>query len=67
MSLWNTTTKMDTLEVAMKLIDPHCFMASIDLKDAYCSVPIHDDHQKYLIILMKRGAFQIHSSAKWVV
>ena len=59
--------KMDTLEVAMKLIDPHCFMASIDLKDAYCSVPIHDDHQKYLIILMKRGAFQIHSSAKWVV
>ena len=38
--------KMDTLEVAIKLIEPHCFMASIDLKDAYYSVPIHVDHQK---------------------
>ena len=45
--------KMDTLEVAIKLIEPHCFMASIDLKDAYYSVPIHVDHQKYLKFVWK--------------
>ena len=27
---------------------PGCYMASIDLKDAYYSIPIHKDHQKYL-------------------
>ena len=27
---------------------PGCFMASVDLKDAYYTVPIHPSHQKYL-------------------
>jgi len=52
--------KMDTLEVAMKLLDQHCFMASIDLTDACYSVPIHDDHQKYLKFCPKTG----HSERK---
>ena len=30
------------------MMRPGCFMASIDLKDAFYSVPIHKDHQKYL-------------------
>ena len=45
--------KMDTLEVAMKLIEPHCFMTLIDLKDAHYSVPIHADHHKYLKFVWK--------------
>ena len=32
--------KMDTLETAIRLMTPCCFMTSIDLKDAYYSVPI---------------------------
>ena len=40
--------KMDTFEVARKLISPSCFMASIDLQDAYYSVPIAEEHRKYL-------------------
>ena len=40
--------KMDTLEDAINLMKPNCFMASIDLKDAYYSVPIAQVHQKYL-------------------
>ena len=40
--------KMDTLEHAIKLITPNCYMASIDLRDAYYSVPIHSSDQKYL-------------------
>ena len=27
--------KMDTLEAAIKLLKPHCYMTSIDLRDAY--------------------------------
>ena len=40
--------KMDTLETAIRLMTPGCFMASIDLRDAYYSVPIASEHQKYL-------------------
>ena len=39
---------MDTLETAIRLITPGCFMTSIDLKDAYYSVPMALEHQKYL-------------------
>ena len=40
--------KMDTLDTVIKLMKPGCYMASIDLRDAYYTVAIHPDHQKYL-------------------
>ena len=40
--------KMDTFMSAIQMITPGCYMASIDLKDAYYSVPIADEYQKYL-------------------
>ena len=40
--------KMDTLLVALTLITPGCYMASIDLKDADYSVPIDGQHKKFL-------------------
>ena len=40
--------KMDSIWTAIRLIKPNCYMASIDLKDAYYSVPIAKPHQKYL-------------------
>ena len=40
--------KMDTVLTAVRLMKPGCFMVSIDLKDAYYSVSIHSDFQKYL-------------------
>ena len=49
MNMWNTHHfKMDTLETAIKMVTPNCHMASIDLKDAYCCVPVHENDQKYL-------------------
>ena len=39
---------MDTLETAIRLMRPGCYMTSIDLKDAYYSIPIAEEHQKYL-------------------
>lgn len=45
--------KMDTVWSAIRMMTPLCYMASIDLKDAYYSVPIHPEHQKYLKFLWK--------------
>ena len=39
---------MDNLNTAVDLMSQNCFMASIDWKDAYYSVPIAKDFQKYL-------------------
>ena len=39
---------MDTQETAINMMKPGCFMPSIDLKDAYYSVPICIEHKKFL-------------------
>ena len=40
--------KMDTLWPVIRMMKPNCYMASIDIKDAYYSVPIAVSDQKYL-------------------
>ena len=50
--------KMDTLHTITKLIEKDCFMASIDLKDAYYSVPITRTDRKYLRFLWQGTLFQ---------
>lgn len=40
-------TKMDTIQTALKLMRSGCFMASVDLKDAYYSVPVAKEDRKY--------------------
>ena len=40
--------KMDSLQSAVQLMKPHCWMAVLDLKDAYYSVPISTEHRNYL-------------------
>ena len=39
---------MEFINNIINLIKPNVDMTSIDLKDAFLSVPIHNDHQKYL-------------------
>ena len=41
--------KMDNLKTALNMMRQNCFMASIDLSDAYYSVPMALTDQKYLI------------------
>ena len=50
--------KMDTLNTILKLVERDCFMASIDLKDAYYSVPIASSHRKYLKFSWKGHLYQ---------
>ena len=40
--------KMETLDIAVKLIKPGAFAGSLDLKDGYYHVPIWQGHTKYL-------------------
>ena len=40
--------KMDTLKTAITLMKRNCWFGSIDLKDAYFSVPIAFEYRKYL-------------------
>ena len=45
--------KMDSLDTVLQMLKSSCFMASIDLKDAYYSVPIATADQKYLKFLWR--------------
>ena len=40
--------KMETVQTALQLVTRDCYFASIDLRDAYYSVPVHPEYQKYL-------------------
>ena len=40
--------KMDSLDSCLNLMEDNCFMASIDLADAYHSIPMYTSHTKFL-------------------
>ena len=40
--------KLESIEDVFNLITEGCYLASVDLKDTYYSIPIHEDFQKYL-------------------
>jgi len=50
--------KMDNIWSAIRLMKPGCYMASIDLKDAYYTVPICKEHQKFLKFHWKGNLYQ---------
>jgi len=50
--------KMDTLASALKLMGPNCFMASLDLTDAYYSININRDHRKFLRFSLNGTLYQ---------
>ena len=39
--------KMEYLQNVLHMVKSGFLMASVDLKDAYYSVPIHEEYQKY--------------------
>ena len=50
--------KMDTLHSILKLVRKNCWMASVDLKDAYYSCPVALRHQKYLKFSWKNQLYK---------
>ena len=49
---------MDTLQSAIRLMKQNCYMASVDLRDAYYSVPIDEEYQKFLRFSWRGKLFQ---------
>ena len=45
--------KMETLNRILKLIKLNCYMASLDIKDAYYTIPVAEEFQKYLKFIWK--------------
>lgn len=50
--------KMESINLACSFIKPGDFMASLDLKDAYFSIPIFQPHRKYLRFLWKGQRYE---------
>lgn len=49
---------MDSIHIALSLVTEGCWMASLDQKDAYYSVRIHEAYQKFLKFSYKGTLFQ---------
>ena len=45
--------KMEHFNIAAMMVMPDCFMGSIDLKDAYCTVPVHAADRKFMRFIWK--------------
>ena len=50
--------KMESLVFAVQLMRKNCYMASIDLTDTYYTVPVVQEHRKYLQFMWGGKLFQ---------
>jgi hypothetical protein len=50
--------KMEHIQMVLNAISPGDYMVSLDLKDAYFSVPIFQPHRKYLRFLWQSKLFE---------
>ena len=50
--------KMETLATIIQFIRPNTYMAKLDIKDAYYSIPIYEPHQKLLKFEYKSKLFK---------
>ena len=62
-SVENYHLKMDNIHTALKLITKNCWLASLDLKDAYYSVPIHGESENFLKFSYNGKLFQFTAFA----
>ena len=49
---------MDTLKDALYLIRPNCWMASIDIKDAYYSFRLAEPYRKYFKFIFEHELYE---------
>ena len=49
-------------EFALLLIRPNCLLASVDLQDAYFTIPIALEHQKFLRFLWRNKLWQFYQA-----
>ena len=49
---------MDSINTITKLVTKNCYMASLDLKDAYYSIPIESSDRKFLCFIWRGETYQ---------
>ena len=54
----NIHFKMETISTILKLVCPNCYIASVDIKDAYNSVHVDESDQKYLKFIFNGQLYQ---------
>ena len=52
---------MESLKQALHMVRKGSYLASIDIKDAFYSVPIHQSHKKYLKFMWVGGTLQFRA------
>ena len=50
--------KMESMMDVLHMITPGGYMASIDLTNAYYSIPVHKDHKKFLAFRLEGDCFE---------
>ena len=50
--------KMESVQHVINCLKPNMYMASVDLKDAFYSVPVAKKHQKYLMFIFKDKTYK---------
>ena len=59
MNFWNCKHyKPESTEDALDLTIESCYFETADLKDAWYSIPIHENYQKYLKLFWKGEYYQ---------
>ena len=58
--------KQETFKVILDLVQKNDYFTSIDLSDAYFSVPIHSDYQKYLKFSWNGQLFKFFLPSIWI-
>ena len=53
--------KMDDLKTAMELIRPNWYMASLDMSDAYFTLPLHESSKRFVNFLWDGKIYQYHA------
>ena len=49
---------METIKSIKTLMSPNCYMTKVGIKDAYYSVPIQPEHQRYLKFYFRGKLYQ---------
>lgn len=52
--------KLEDYRTVTKLLTPECYLATIDLKDAYFLLPIQDSNRKYLRFIFRNTRYQFN-------